>query len=903
MKLQQILLVLTFSLLNLKGQAQKAVIDKLICENWPSLSEINGESCLISNDGKFIVFQFGSRKSGNTLTLKQLNGNFEKSLHHAFKPAITRDSKRFIAMLPGDSLLIYDLRTNHCLYMSNVDSYDVPKEGNGKWIAWKEKGNNKKAIVKNLTNNKENAFSSVERIQFNDSGTVLVIKDSYGLTWYDLVTNEKYTISEDSNIPDFSFDNKGKQIAFVSKRDSGYILQHFKPGMKSSVKVADKHSPGIGAGFEVDAQGVKFTNDGSKVLFQLKKSWVKTIIEQDLITADVNVWTYKDKVLQQKQLAEEKSSKFMPQTYSAIADLKSNKIIQLETDILRMGYNSLGNDHALLVNKIVDDEIHWNGQLYGLYLVSFKDGNIKKIVELPYPGLSSEAISPYEKFVMWYDKDQRHYFSYELSTSMTRKITASIRNPLNRHRGDEDNIMTSKYRNYGIAGWVPHDKSVLIKDRTDIWSVDPSCKSEPINITNGYGERHNITFNLVFNPLSINEKTPLILSAFDNTTKMNGFYKIDLMSIRDPKLCVLDNHVYSFSPLSLLNFHSEDADPSRFAPIESNASKVYIVRRMSGTEAPNLFLTSDFKSYKPLTNLHPERNIKWFTKELHTFHLPDGTKLNGILYKPENLDQSRKYPLIFNYYMHRSETFNIYNVPQVSGDNIDIPWYVSRDYLVFEPDMSYTTGQTSKSIIEVANSAVKYLQTLKYVDTDKLGAQGQSFGGYETNVLAIQTNLFKAASEMAGPTNLISEYGSLRPNGYNNQRAAELGQRNLDAIPWVRPSVFIENSPIFHIGSATTPLLMVHNKGDQAILYSQAIELFLGMRRANKKVWLLEYDGEDHSIYRKEENKLDFTIRLQQFFDHYLKGTAPPIWMVEGMPAKYKGIKSGLQLDSADRTP
>ncbi len=95
----------------------------------------------------------------------------------------------------------------------------------------------------------------------------------------------------------------------------------------------------------------------------------------------------------------------------------------------------------------------------------------------------------------------------------------------------------------------------------------------------------------------------------------------------------------------------------------------------------------------------------------------------------------------------------------------------------------------------------------------------------------------------------------------------------------------------------TTPLLIMHNKGDGAMNFSHAIEMYLSMRRIGKPVWMLEYDGEDHSV-EDSMNKLDYTIRMQQFFDHYLKGAPPPVWMTRRHSGKEKGWVSGLALEA-----
>jgi dipeptidyl aminopeptidase/acylaminoacyl peptidase len=176
-----------------------------------------------------------------------------------------------------------------------------------------------------------------------------------------------------------------------------------------------------------------------------------------------------------------------------------------------------------------------------------------------------------------------------------------------------------------------------------------------------------------------------------------------------------------------------------------------------------------------------------------------------------------------------------------------------------------------------------------------MGLQGHSFGGYETNVLITGTNLFSCAQEGAGVSDAVSGYGGRRGNTVSSVFSYESGQYNLRTTPWERPDIYMENSPIFHVSEINTPLLMLHGEDDHAVSFSQAVELFTALRRLKKPVWLLDY-GHDH-ILGRTESLLDFTIRQQQFFDHYLKGSPPPAWMTRGIPAKDKGIKSGLELD------
>ena len=87
----------------------------------------------------------------------------------------------------------------------------------------------------------------------------------------------------------------------------------------------------------------------------------------------------------------------------------------------------------------------------------------------------------------------------------------------------------------------------------------------------------------------------------------------------------------------------------------------------------------------------------------------------------------------------------------------------------------------------------------------------------------------------------------------------------------------------------------MHNDNDGAVPWYQGIEMFMAMRRLQKPVWMLQYNKEEHNLV-KRVNRKDLSIRLQQFFDHYLKGDPKPEWMEYGVPATRKGKTWGTNL-------
>ena len=107
--------------------------------------------------------------------------------------------------------------------------------------------------------------------------------------------------------------------------------------------------------------------------------------------------------------------------------------------------------------------------------------------------------------------------------------------------------------------------------------------------------------------------------------------------------------------------------------------------------------------------------------------------------------------------------------------------------------------------------------------------------------------------------------------------------------------MYIQSSPVFHADRVHTPLLIMHNDEDGAVPWYQGIEMFMALRRLQRPVWMLQYNGEAHNI-RARKNRKDITKRFQQFFDHYLKGDPMPKWMKEGIPAIRKGQEWNFEL-------
>lgn len=146
-----------------------------------------------------------------------------------------------------------------------------------------------------------------------------------------------------------------------------------------------------------------------------------------------------------------------------------------------------------------------------------------------------------------------------------------------------------------------------------------------------------------------------------------------------------------------------------------------------------------------------------------------------------------------------------------------------------------------------------------------------------------QTDRFRAAEAGAPVGNMTSAYSGMRwGSGLPRQFQYETGQSRIGRPLQSATKLYLDNSPIFHVERVKTPLLILSNDNDDAVPWYQGIELFLALRRQGKPAWLFNYNGEYHGLRRRADQK-DWTKRMQQFFDHHLKGAPAPKWLEEGI--------------------
>ena len=471
------------------------------------------------------------------------------------------------------------------------------------------------------------------------------------------------------------------------------------------------------------------------------------------------------------------------------------------------------------------------------YLVNLKTGERTKVLE---KSKATARMSPEGKFVTWFDAELQQWFAASTGTDRTPvEISKGIGFPLQNELHDTPSLP----RAYGSAGWLEDDQAFLIYDRFDIWQVDPTGKTQPVCVTEGFGRENSIRFRFVrldSEARAIDPAADMMLSAFNEETKASGYYLKKADKQADAKTSKESNEAEAADTSKLHALIMLDESLGRLSKAED--AKDVMFTRSTFRKCPDIWTsTTDFKKIKRVSDTNPQQDeYLWGTAELVHWKATDGQELDGLLYKPDNFDPSKKYPLLVYFYERNSDNLHRYYAPAAGRSIINFSFYVSRGYVLFVPDIPYKTGEPGPSAANAILPGTQAIVDMGFIDEKRIGTQGHSWGGYQTAYLVTQTDMFACAESGAPVSNMTSAYGGIRwGSGMSRMFQYERTQSRIGDTLWAARDKYIANSPLFFADKINTPLLILHNDEDGAVPWYQGIELFVALRRLEKPAWLL----------------------------------------------------------------
>ena len=251
----------------------------------------------------------------------------------------------------------------------------------------------------------------------------------------------------------------------------------------------------------------------------------------------------------------------------------------------------------------------------------------------------------------------------------------------------------------------------------------------------------------------------------------------------------------------------------------------------------------------------------------------DGKKVHVFIVKPHNFDPAKKYPLIIN----------VHGGPQSQwSDGFRGDWqvYPGAGYVVAFPNphgstgygQDYTaaiSGDWAGKVYEDVMKVTDAVSKLPYVDANRMGAMGWSYGGYFMDWLEGHSDRFKAIATMMGIYDLKAFYGATEESWFP--------EWDLKGQPW-NSDLYERLSPSNSVKNFKTPCLVISGERDYRVPYTQSLEMFTALQKMNVPSRLIIYANAGHwpSWY---EMALYYTAHLE-WFQKYLGGGAPP-WSTE----------------------
>jgi acetyl esterase/lipase len=576
------------------------------------------------------------------------------------------------------------------------------------------------------------------------------------------------------------------------------------------------------------------------------------------------LWHHKDARLQSMQLVQEQADKgfsfmatYLPATQTVVqltdASVRT-ATIGVRDDLL------LGSDNSAYERQASVDGI----QRRDVYLINARTGErtlVKKDER------SQAQLSPDSRTVLFWDDG--HWQAYDVASKATTNITKSA--PVSFVDTEDDHNVDRPPTQ--VVGFSKDGKSVLLQDNYDVWRVNLAGTSYTNLTVDGRAKRIRYSRRIVTDARErgIDLTKPIYMVAMQHLTKKEAFVRLD--------------------PAKAGAVVLSGWRDARLAPVKARDAEVWVGSIQTSARFPDWwrvrFANGTLADSVRLTDANPNMNgVAWSPgSRLVNYVTEKGDSLQGALYLPAGYQEGKSYPTLTFIYELQSDNLNAFYSPTYSSSpNALIGVHTSRGYAVFLPDIVYKLNDPGMSAVWSVVPAVKAAIKTGVVDSARVGLHGHSWGGYQTSFLVTQTNIFKSAVAGAPLTDMVSMYSSVYWNtGGTNQGIFQSSQGRFKGNFIENKEAYERNSPNRFADKVKTPLIIMHDDKDGAVDFNQGITYYNTLRQLNKDVILLEYVGENHGLTQLR-NRRDYSQRLMEYWDSYLKEQPAPEWLKNGIP-------------------
>lgn len=816
----------------------------------------------ISNNGNWVSYPIDYIELKDTLVVVNPKDDITYKIPEGSDGTfVSRDKTTwFVFKKENKGVGMMNLDKGSIKWVENADYYKVSQSGklvvcvkfdsnHSKNLKILKLGNENKKIIKGITDfafspdGSQLAYSinknSFSKIVIRDWNRILYSKKAgKGHSYHKIVWNSKGTeLSFMDEMSSHLFDVPiNMVINWDFKSDATIVLNPLK---------SDRLS-----GYEILSNLLYYSEDDTKLIFNISPICITSTDKN----AEVQEWKGTDPWVYPRI---QQNWKWENQQWKTIWWPHKNKLLPLGNEETPQVILDPQQQYAVVFSQMQYEPQYYQTPYSDFYIVDLETGKKNLIVENVKAAGDYFRISPEGKYISYFKDEKWWVYNVELGSSQF------IENPEKSSFSSAHKQNSLLVAPFGNPGWTAGDKQILLYDEHDIWAISPDGKKAE-RLTKGRKEK--IKFRIDNYTTGRSPFTRSVFHSYGYDLKKNGMILIG------------KKHDVPFAYYKLDNKAKTTLIAEASGRIENlrttGNSKTMVFMKESSEKPPSLHYLHSLNP-KPIkiyqSNPHYLHYSHGKTKR-YNYLTPTGENLAAILHYPDDFKKGVKYPMIVHIYEKMSNAFHKYQIPTYyEQDGFNSRVYTANGYFVLKPDILYQWGDPGFSAVECVTSAVKKILENEMVDEKRIGLIGHSFGGYETTFIIGQTDIFKTAVAGAAVTDLTSSYFSVSKSylipeiwRYENQQF-RMGISYFDD-----KDKYLKNSPLYHADNINAPLLMWVGKNDGVVSYKQSVELYLALRRLDKKVSMLVYPTETHLVLKKK-NQYDLSLRIKNWFDSHLK--------------------------------
>lgn len=813
----------------------------------------------ISPNGKWFTYTEVFNASESWLTLRNISNNYSTILKNCSMYEFSNNNKWFVGINDTQELILVDLVKHKKDVYPNIlkQMFGFAKSGDYLVAYQKNKDEIIGIILINLKSKSIKSIPGVTNFQWHPTKDQLLLSlkadEKTNVSIYDALS-DSYIYLTESRQSDYKFLNWSEtgRAVFVEKKGDKHLL-HFLNSEGKLFELNETDIATLGAGYGISSRKACISKDGERILFYREKLKKQT----EALNANVEKWDTDHPWIYPRM----KDYWETELQYALTAWYPNNRtLVAIETEQTPSSALNINHEYALVYNKLDYEPQYKYSPNSDLYVKNMKTGKTKLVTKNQYTEGKFITISPYGNYISYFK--QNDWWVYDIKNDKTVNLTSKIlRNFENfelERPGDQ--------HPYGNPGWLGKDEHILLYDQHDIWMMTPDGK-ERKKITSG--KDCNIRYRICKNPTDnvfseyiINQnfksipyqiKNGVLLEIFDNSDYKTGYA---LWQNENPIETLLLENIKVHNVLTTKNMSS-------------------LIYCKESYKIPKGLFRLNLKTKEEILIYQSNEKLLDYDlgdAKLIEYKSPSGKYLKGALVYPANFEPDKSYPMIVQIYERESKKILDFNPPSdfvINGFNL--LRYITNGYFVFYPDITFVIGDPGISALKSLTVAINKVLENGYIDKERIGLIGHSFGGYETAFIITQTDMFAVAVAGAAITEPISYYHDISWDFKQNQMwRMENQQLRIGNSFYDNKKAFYRNSPLQHIEKVNTPLLLWSGKLDNNVNWIQSVNMFMGLKRLQKKSKMLLFDNELHFI-KNNQNQQFLSQEIYNWMEKYLK--------------------------------